>query len=152
MMQRMKDKIKCFFYGDICMKREWRDKLRGAVEIHEHISHEEAIQKMKQMDVLMLLHSDKTDSDEVIPGKLFEYILAEKPILAIGPKDMQSSRIVRDNALDYTIDLYQDREINHKIQSLYQSWKENSLISYVSNDHPQFSRQYQFSRLLPILH
>ena len=103
------------------------------------------------MDVLMLLHSDPRGSDEVIPGKLFEYILAEKPIVSIGPKNMEASKIVSQNNLGYVIDLDDEEDLSDKLTRIYQDWKQGTLISYKAKDHAQFSRPYQYSKFLEIL-
>lgn len=60
-----------------------------------YVSHVEAIKYQKQSQVLLLIEIDSEDTKCIIPGKLFEYMVSGRPILAIGPKDSDVSEILR---------------------------------------------------------
>jgi len=62
--------------------------LKGKLEITDSLPHKELSAVFAQSDLLLLVQS-KTDRKQTqLPGKLFEYLQAKKPILAIG--DIQS--------------------------------------------------------------
>lgn len=52
-----------------------------------YCSHQEAIHKMLETSVLLLLIPDHSSSKVILTGKIFEYIATGKPILCIGPID-----------------------------------------------------------------
>ena len=51
-----------------------------------YVSHSEALQMQHDAQVLLLLEIDRPETKAIIPGKLFEYFAAERPIVALGPK------------------------------------------------------------------
>lgn len=59
-----------------------------------YVSHTEAIQHQRKSQVLLLIEIDSKETKSIIPGKLFEYMVSERPILAIGPKDSDFAEII----------------------------------------------------------
>jgi hypothetical protein len=51
-----------------------------------YLSHKEAIEEQKKSQVLLLIEIDSPNTKSIIPGKLFEYIISERPIIGIGPE------------------------------------------------------------------
>lgn len=149
--QKNNTQIKLIFFGEANIDKMWRDRLKGTMEIRGNVSHQRAIQLMRTMDVLMILHSQKNGADEVITGKLFDYLLAERPIFVVGPKDMEAIRLVKERQLGYYADIYNNEDILHTLNCIYQDWQNNRLISYSLNDVQDFSRQHQYYKLLDIL-
>ena len=148
---KLNQKIKVVFYGTTRINEIWQKRSKDMIEIKGTVSHEAAVQLMQEMDVLMLLHSEREGADEVIPAKLFEYILAEKPILVVGPENMEAARIVRNNGLGYTINLYDEDDILDKMNTIHDEWGRAALPRYKWQDFRKFSRDYQYSKLLGIL-
>ncbi|MFW6106874.1 MAG: glycosyltransferase [bacterium] len=68
-----------------------------------YVEHEEAIRLLRSSSLLCLLLSDTAEASRVVPGKVFEYMAARRPILAIAPegevwdllKDCPSATCVR---------------------------------------------------------
>lgn len=51
-----------------------------------YVSHQEAIQLQRQSQILLLIEINSPETRCILPGKLYEYMAAKRPILAIGPK------------------------------------------------------------------
>ena len=66
------------------------------VNIVGYVSHKEAIAFQKKSQVLLLIEIDSEDTKCIIPGKLFEYMVSNRPIIAIGPKDSDVEQIIRE--------------------------------------------------------
>lgn len=72
----------------------------GLTPYLEHIPfvpHAEVIDHLCRSYLLLLPVNNTPNSMGVVPGKLFEYIGAERPILGIGPLDGDSAGIIRDS-------------------------------------------------------
>ena len=68
--------------------------LETYVDVIGYVSHEEAIQYQRKSQVLLLTEIDSPETIGIIPGKLFEYMAAERPIIGIGPKGWEVADIV----------------------------------------------------------
>ncbi|TPV32433.1 glycosyltransferase family 4 protein [Paucihalobacter ruber] len=79
------------------------DEVIGSLEEHEllsyveqlgYVSHTKAQELQQTARVLLLLEIDSEDTKAIIPGKLFEYMVSETPILAIGPEDSDVENLI----------------------------------------------------------
>ncbi len=59
-----------------------------------YVSHSEAVKHQKISQVLLLIEINSEETKSIIPGKLFEYMVSERPIIAIGPKDSDFAEII----------------------------------------------------------
>ena len=59
-----------------------------------YVSHDEAIKYQMQSRLLLLVEINSEDTKAIIPGKLFEYLISETPILALGPEDSDIQQII----------------------------------------------------------
>ncbi|MES2411544.1 MAG: glycosyltransferase family 4 protein [Bacteroidota bacterium] len=69
-------------------------KLTDYVQNLGYVSHQEAVEHQRKSQVLLLIEIDSEDTKSIIPGKLFEYMVSERPIIAIGPKDSDFAEII----------------------------------------------------------
>lgn len=61
-----------------------------------YISHAEAIAEQRKSQVLLLIEIDSVDTKAIIPGKLFEYMVSGRPILALGPHQADFAEIMAE--------------------------------------------------------
>lgn len=59
-----------------------------------YVSHLEAIEHQRKSQVLLLIEIDSEDTKSIIPGKVFEYVVSERPIIAIGPEGSDFAEII----------------------------------------------------------
>jgi hypothetical protein len=74
------------FYGD--WSEEYQDAVEGAgignvVETHDFIPHEDVVPVLKGSDALLYIGGDDPQNARNVPSKLFDYIGARTPIIAI---------------------------------------------------------------------
>ena len=144
-------KIKLIFYGPVILNPKWKECFGDRIEINNSVSHAEALDHMTKMDILLIVHSEFNGGEEVITGKIFDYFLALRPVLVVGPNNMEAARIVEENNLGYCIDIFNEDEMAIKIKEIYKQWQVRKLKSYSIDDVVNFSRQNQYSKLFDIL-
>jgi len=99
------------------------------VNLVGYVSHDEAIRYQKQSQVLLLIEINSEDTKCIIPGKLFEYMVSSRPILALGPKDSDVEQILQStNTGDYF--KYSEYDyLKHKILEHFDTFRHGNLQS-----------------------
>ena len=95
-----------------------------------YVSHQEAIIYQKKSQLLLLIEIDSEDTKCIIPGKLFEYMISNRPIVAMGPKGSDVEKIIKEtNTGDYFN--YSDYEsLKRIILEHYKAFQNKTLQSH----------------------
>ncbi|NRT15682.1 galactitol-specific phosphotransferase system IIB component [Flavobacterium sp. 28A] len=94
-----------------------------------YVSHSEAIEHQKKSQVLLLIEIDSRDTKSIIPGKLFEYMVSNRPIVAIGPKDSDFSEIITQTNTGVFFDYTEKEKLKKVILEYYNLFLEGKLRS-----------------------
>lgn len=92
-----KDSVNVHFYGPslgIAVDLAKKFGCEGNVEVHAPVSHKESLRSQQKADILLLLLWNDPSEKGVFTGKLFEYLGARRPILAIGPSDNVAAQTI----------------------------------------------------------
>lgn len=118
------------------------------VSIFGSLSHDEALDKMTEMDYLLMFHMESKDSEEVITGKFFDYVSARRPIFCVSPQSMEGARLVRE--YEFGICANSDSE-ESVVKALLKLQHHDFSGLQVRTDIPSFSRAAQYEKMLPVL-
>jgi hypothetical protein len=133
-------KIKLVGKIDISTKRTIANyNYKHDVEFLDFVPHEEACRIMQNSTILLLLLKKIPTIKAVIPGKIFEYLAAKRPILCLGSDNGDSARILKEVNAGVAINHGDRATLKREIINLYQSFKEGSLKGGV-NFH-QYARK-----------
>ena len=69
-------------------------QLNDYLNLIGYVTHKEAIKYQKKSQVLLLIEINSDDTKCIIPGKLFEYMASERPIIALGPTGSDVESII----------------------------------------------------------
>lgn len=70
--------------------------LEQYLSVKGYVSHREALQLQRSAQVLLLIEIDSVETRGIIPGKIFEYMVSNRPILAVGPKHADIQKIIKE--------------------------------------------------------
>ena len=85
------------------------------------LSHKEVIRKIRQADILVFILS-KVDRPGVYTGKLFEYLAARRPILALAPQNTLAVKLIKKLKVGEVAQPDNVIEIKEKIINMYKKW------------------------------
>jgi hypothetical protein len=75
----------------------------------------------------LLIEIDSDDTKCIIPGKLFEYMVSERPILAIGPKNSDFENIIKQTNTGVFYQYNEKNELKSQILNYFNQYLENNL-------------------------
>nr|WP_315166102.1 glycosyltransferase family 4 protein [uncultured Flavobacterium sp.] len=101
--------------------------LNGYVNNLGYVSHTEAIAHQRNSQVLLLIEIDSADTKSIIPGKLFEYMVSDRPIVAIGPKDSDFAEIITNTNTGVFFDYSEKMKLKSVILDFYNQFLEGKL-------------------------
>jgi glycosyltransferase involved in cell wall biosynthesis len=93
----------------------------------DYLPHKEAIRVLKSSQVLLLLVNNTPHSKGILTGKLFEYLNAGRPILAIGPSQGEVEYVLEETSTGRLADFNDGETLKKLILEYYQSYRENKL-------------------------
>lgn len=115
-----------------------------------YVSHHEALIEQRKSQVLLLVEIDSEDTKAIIPGKLFEYMAAERPILAIGPDEADFFEIIKETNTG-KIALYDEKDrIKEILLDYFEKYQKQELKVY-GMGLQYFSRKKLTEKLAQIL-
>ena len=92
-----------------------------------YVSHHEAIAHQKKSQVLILIEINSEDTKSIIPGKLFEYMVSNRPIIAIGPKGSDFADIITETNTGVFFDYSEKAKLKSVILDFYNQFLEGKL-------------------------
>lgn len=130
-----RENIRVRIYGE---KENWIKKLSQNYDLNEvvvqkgRIPRDEVLKKQKESQILLLLQWNHPDENGIYPAKVFEYLAANRPTLAIGgPSDSVISNLLSEtNAGWHTNEKESVREI---LINSYKEYKEDGYVDYEAN-------------------
>lgn len=94
-----------------------------------YVSHNEAIEHQKKSQVLLLIEIDSKDTKSIIPGKLFEYMISGRPIIAIGPKGSDFAEIITKTNTGEFFEYSEKMKLKSVLLDYYNRFLEGNLQS-----------------------
>ncbi|MDI6049946.1 glycosyltransferase family 4 protein [Flavobacterium sp. XS2P24] len=92
-----------------------------------YVSHTEAIAHQRKSQVLLLIEIDSEDTKSIIPGKLFEYMVSNRPIVAIGPNGSDFAEIITETNTGVFFDYSEKMKLKSVILDFYNQFLEGKL-------------------------
>ena len=104
-------------------------QLTSKVFFAGQLTHQEATKAMMQSTVLLLLLNDTQDIMGRIPAKLFEYLAAKRPVLAIGNLQGDAAKIIHETGAGLVANFKDKQAIKNAVSTIYKQFKSGELKS-----------------------
>jgi glycosyltransferase involved in cell wall biosynthesis len=125
--------------------------LADCVHLRDYVPHREAIAAMRNADVLVLIKHVESRFQGLIPGKLYEYMGAGRPILALVPPS-EAADLVRDGGWGEVAPPDDAESIAAALLRLVRHRQAGSMArAYPCNGRERFERPAQAGELAALL-
>lgn len=127
-----------------------KNNLTENLVLIEHLAHQEGLVQLSKSQVLLLPLNDAPNVKGILPGKMFEYMALQRPVLALGPTDADYAKILKETNSGVSLDFDDVKEIKNAIENFFRLFKENKLV-VDSNSFEKYSRKNlaaQFVKLI----
>ncbi len=124
--------------------------LESHVNYLGYLPHDEAIVAQRSSQVLLLIEIDSEETKCIIPGKLFEYMVSERPIIAIGPEQADFAQIIKETNTGTFFTYGELKALKSQIQLCFEQFQQNNLKVYPVGLQ-QYSRKALTEKLAKLL-
>ena len=112
--------------------------LGDRVELVPYVPRRESLRLQRDSDALLLLIPEADGRGRgILSGKVFEYLAAERPVLAVVPKDGAAAQLVRETGAGVVADSDDVPAIRDALVSLHERWRRGEL------DQPPLSAEWR---------
>lgn len=120
------------------------------VEFIDYLPHNKVLAFQKSAQVLLIAVNNVPTAKGIITGKIFEYLQAKRPILAIAPTNGDLAEIIKSTNSGKTIDFNDEILLKKTILELYNAYKNHNLVVNSKNiEH--YHRKNLTSKLAEII-
>ena len=125
-------------------------KLNDYVQNLGYVSHQEAVEHQRKSQVLLLIEINSNDTKSIIPGKLFEYMVSDRPIIAIGPEGSDFAEIITatNTGVFFTYD--EKEKLKALLLKYYQDYQNQNLKVHAVGLQ-QYSRKSLTEQLVKLI-
>ena len=101
--------------------------LQNCIENISLLPHNKVTELLTQSQLLLLPLNNTSNIDGIVPGKLYEYLGAKRPIVCIGKPTGDSAHIINETGAGSVSDFDDSETLKTAIRNYYQSYLEQNL-------------------------
>lgn len=124
---------------------------KALLEIHGYMAHEESIAYLLRSDALLLVVDEAKESEEIVPGKVYEYIGAMRPIIAVAPTNGAIHDLLVQTESGKTAHQSDVEGIARVIGTYIQTWRNQQPFLPNAETIAQYERKNATRRLATLL-
>jgi glycosyltransferase involved in cell wall biosynthesis len=152
----LEDVVARFAGGLRAADRDWAGNvgLGERLEVLPYVPHRRSLELQRDSEANLLLLPAAAGRGRAVPsGKIFEYLAAERPILAAVPPDGAAARLVRETGAGIVVGPEDETGIREALLGLHARWKAGQLRDgYLSPEQREkLSRKARVEELAELL-
>jgi glycosyltransferase involved in cell wall biosynthesis len=150
------DGVTARFVGDFrAADREWASAIMDRIELIPYAPHRRALELQRESDALLLLIPEADGRGRgVLSGKVFEYLAAERPILAIVPPEGAAAQLIRDTGAGVVVAPDDIDGMERELAAMRDRWRAGKLDGSPLSDEwrEQLDRRTRVQELADLMH
>ncbi|KUG07842.1 hypothetical protein ASU33_13685 [Solirubrum puertoriconensis] len=125
--------------------------LQDRTDLLEFVPHDQAVGYLLRSTALLLAIPDVPHNLGILPGKLFEYMAANKPIICIGPTASDAAHILDESHAGVAFGYDDRRDMQEHLEQLVSAWLQNPNLDLPAFSHSRYSRRALTQRLAGLI-
>ncbi len=125
--------------------------LAGITEFLAFVPHHESVTFLLQASVLLMAIPDVPRNFGILPGKVFEYLAANKPILCVGPVGSDADNLLQECGAGQALPYAGYALMLETLERLVALWRVNTNLDLPAVSHERYSRRALTERLAGLL-
>lgn len=101
--------------------------LHNQVKFTPYLDHDQVLKQEKAASVLYLPINNTSNSKGILTGKVFEYLAAQRPILAIAPPDGDLAAILNESGAGRVSDFDDKKGFKSNLRDLFEQFQQGKL-------------------------
>jgi glycosyltransferase involved in cell wall biosynthesis len=126
-------------------------RLSNNVQVIDYVTHDKVVEFQQKSQVLLLIVNNVPSAKGIITGKIFEYLMAKRPILAIAPINGDLAEIIKETNSGLVVDFEDKNTLKMAILDLYATFKQGRL-KVESKNIAQFHRKELTKKVSELIH
>jgi len=152
----LNDVVARFVGGFRSADLEWAESLRlgDRLEIHPYVPRRESLALQRDSEALLLLIPEADGRGKgVLSGKVFEYVAAERPILAAVPPDGAAAELIRETGVGVVVAPDDVAGLQEALRGLHARWRAGELggTPLAPDDRERLGRAARIEELAELL-
>jgi hypothetical protein len=136
--------------SETCIREINIHNLSANLELIDYVQHNKVLEHQRSSQVLLLAVNKVPSAKGIITGKIFEYLVSERPILAIGPIDGDLAKILKESNAGTIVGFDDKKLLKSAIKTLYKKFKEG-VLKVDSTEISQYHRRNLTEKLSEII-
>ncbi|WP_303311247.1 glycosyltransferase family 4 protein [Hymenobacter sp. BT730] len=125
--------------------------LTELTELIPFVPHDESVSYLLRSTVLLMAIPDVPHNLGILPGKVFEYLAANKPIICIGPCDSDAAHLLDECGAGRVLPYDAYGAMLDYLTNLCELWRANSSLDLPKLTHAGYSRRALTKQLAKLI-
>ncbi|MDN5214222.1 glycosyltransferase family 4 protein [Fulvivirgaceae bacterium BMA12] len=102
--------------------------LKKVLNYKSYIAHEQVFEEIRRSAVLLVILNKSDNAKWIIPGKLYEYLIARRKILLIGPPESDAEEILQQTKAGENINFGDKLKLKETLLHCYENYKSGRVV------------------------
>nr|WP_213017936.1 glycosyltransferase family 4 protein [Hymenobacter negativus] len=132
------------FVGQVSAQLRGQIEQAGLLPITEFIAfvpHDKSVEYLLESSVLLMAIPDVPRNFGILPGKVFEYLAANKPILCVGPAGSDADNLLQECGAGQALPYADTALMQQTLDALAIQWRSNPNLDLPAVSHSRYSRR-----------
>ena len=132
------------FVGQVSAQLRGQIEQAGLLPLTEFIAfvpHDKSVEYLLSASALLMAIPDVPRNFGILPGKVFEYLAANKPILCVGPAGSDVDNLLQECGAGQALPYEDPALMRETLEALVAQWRVDTNLDLPAVSHSRYSRR-----------